>query len=114
MSHAEPSGRVALLAGLSAAFIAVSFGFLHRRSFSTGPTSPLMEAPFGLQGLAAATILRPCAAAGVPREPGYVNCGKMFEYPPSAPGVPLELLHECESSHRGRADFCGYRNTGLG
>ena len=30
MSHAEPSGRVALLAGLSAAFIAVSFGFLHR------------------------------------------------------------------------------------
>jgi hypothetical protein len=29
MSQAEPSGRVALLAGLSAAFIAVSFGYLH-------------------------------------------------------------------------------------
>ena len=33
MSHAEPSGRVALLAGLSAAFIAVSFGYLHRTVF---------------------------------------------------------------------------------
>ena len=30
MSHAEPSGRVALLAGLSAASIAASFGYLHR------------------------------------------------------------------------------------
>jgi hypothetical protein len=30
MSHAQSSGRVALLAGLSAAFIAVSFGYLHR------------------------------------------------------------------------------------
>ena len=29
MSHAEPSGRVALLAGLGAAFTAVTFGFLH-------------------------------------------------------------------------------------
>ena len=31
MSHAERSGRVALLAGLSAAFIAVSFGYLHEK-----------------------------------------------------------------------------------
>ena len=30
MSRAETSGRVALLAGVSAAFIAVSFGYLHR------------------------------------------------------------------------------------
>jgi len=30
MSHAEPSGRTPFLAGLSAAFIAVSFGCLHR------------------------------------------------------------------------------------
>ena len=37
MSHAEPSGRVPLLAGLSAAFIAVSFGYLHRMVFLDWP-----------------------------------------------------------------------------
>ena len=30
MSHTELSGRVSLLAGFSAAFIAASFGYLHR------------------------------------------------------------------------------------
>ena len=30
MSRAEPSGRMALLAGLGAAFIAVTFSYLHR------------------------------------------------------------------------------------
>jgi hypothetical protein len=37
MSRADPSGRVALLAGLSAAFIAVSFGYLHRMVFLDWP-----------------------------------------------------------------------------
>jgi hypothetical protein len=30
MPHTQPSGRVALLAGLSAAFIAATFAYLHR------------------------------------------------------------------------------------
>jgi hypothetical protein len=58
MSHAEPSGRVPLLAGLSAAFIALSFGYLHRMVLLDWPDVALDGAGPMLAYFAAGTVFQ--------------------------------------------------------
>jgi hypothetical protein len=92
MSHAELSGRVSLFAGLSAAFIAASFGYLHRMILldwpdiapdgpdRCSPTSWL--APPSSSAFLCCVLLRSCSA----RPP--VICGRRESGSP----VPVPAL----------------------
>ena len=87
MSHAEPSGRVALLAGLSAAFIAVSFGYLHRMVFLDWPDIAL-DGP------------GPMLA--------YFAAGTVFQF-----GIPILCLAAFIFGASARARMCRCRIRGL-